>query len=107
MILKTLVPNSAQLGAMPAQPYRLALGSNASPAAVIAQLRQEDRPGALWGGWCGVGVLIFRRPLRVEEPGDASEGFGCLDEQPRLADSGAGVGIVGGGWLACVGGDAH
>jgi para-aminobenzoate synthetase / 4-amino-4-deoxychorismate lyase len=105
MILKKLVPNSAQLGAMPAHPYRLALGSNASPAAVIAQLREEDRPGALWGEWFGGGVLIFQRPFRVEEPVDASEGFGCLDEQPRLADAGAGVGIVGGGWLVCFGYD--
>jgi para-aminobenzoate synthetase/4-amino-4-deoxychorismate lyase len=85
----------------------LALGSNASPAAVIAQLREEDRPGALWGDWFGGGVLIFHRPLRVEEPVDASEGFGCLDEQPRLARSEAamGSGAVGGGWLACFGYD--
>jgi para-aminobenzoate synthetase / 4-amino-4-deoxychorismate lyase len=107
MILKKLVPNSPQLGAMSARPYRLALGSNASPAAVIAQLREEDRPGALWGDWFGGGVLIFQRPIRVEEPVDASEGFGCLDEQPRLAHSGAGLesGTVGGGWLACLGYD--
>ena len=52
-------------------------------------------------------MLIFRRPLRVEEPVDASDGFGCLDEQPGLAQSGAevGSGIVGGGWLACFGYD--
>jgi para-aminobenzoate synthetase / 4-amino-4-deoxychorismate lyase len=99
------VPNSPQLGGMQARPYRLALGSNASPAAVIAQLRQEDRPGALWGQWFDGGVLIFQRPLRVEEPVDVSEGFGCLDEQPRLAGSGAAVGIVGGGWLVCFGYD--
>ena len=52
-------------------------------------------------------MLIFHRPLQVEEPVDASEGFGYLDEQPRLAHSGSGVGsgIVGGGWLACFGYD--
>jgi para-aminobenzoate synthetase/4-amino-4-deoxychorismate lyase len=101
------VPNSSQLGTIAARPYRLALGSDASPAAVIARLREEDRPGALWGDWFGGGVLIFQRPLRVEEPLDASEGFGCLDEQPRLARSEAEMasGTVGGGWLACFGYD--
>jgi para-aminobenzoate synthetase/4-amino-4-deoxychorismate lyase len=101
------VPKSPQLGTMAARPYRLALGPSASPAAVIAQLREEDRPGALWGDWFGGGVLIFRRPLRVEEPVDAFKGFECLDEQPRLADSEAGAwsATVGGGWLACFGYD--
>ena len=101
------MPNPSQLGTIAARPYRLALGSSASPTAVIAQLREEDRPGALWGDWFGGGVLILRRPLRVEEPVDASEGFGCLDEQPRLAGSEAeiGSGTVGGGWLACFGYD--
>jgi para-aminobenzoate synthetase / 4-amino-4-deoxychorismate lyase len=101
------VPDSPQLSAMAARPYRQALDSNASPGAVIAQLREDDGPGALWGDWFGGGVLIFHRPLRVEEPVDASEGFGCLDEQPALTHSGSGVGsgIVGGGWLACFGYD--
>jgi para-aminobenzoate synthetase / 4-amino-4-deoxychorismate lyase len=101
------VPGSSQLGAMTARPYRLALVSNASPGAVIAQLREDDRPGALWGDWFGGGVMIFHRPLGLQEPVDASEGFGYLDELPRLASSGSGVGsgIVGGGWLACFGYD--
>ncbi|HEX5906237.1 MAG TPA: chorismate-binding protein [Propionibacteriaceae bacterium] len=101
------MPDSPQLGAMTARPYRRALDSNASPGAVIAQLREDDRPGALWGDWFGGGVLIFHRPLRVEEPIDASEGFGRLDEQPVVMRSGSGVGsgIVGGGWLACFGYD--
>jgi para-aminobenzoate synthetase/4-amino-4-deoxychorismate lyase len=101
------VAGSPQLGAMTARPYRLALVSNASPGAVIAQLREDDRPAALWGDWFGGGVLIFHRPLAVQEPVDASEGFGYLEELPRLADSGSGVGsgIVGGGWLACFGYD--
>jgi para-aminobenzoate synthetase/4-amino-4-deoxychorismate lyase len=105
VIHKTLVANSPQLRATTARPYSLALGSNASPAVVVAQLRDEDRPGALWGDWFGGGVLIFQRPLRVEEPVEASKGFGCLDEQPRLAHPGAGVEIIGGGWLACFGYD--
>jgi para-aminobenzoate synthetase / 4-amino-4-deoxychorismate lyase len=102
------VPDSPQLGAMAARPYRRALDSDASPGAVIAQLREDDRPGALWGDWFGGGVLIFHRPLRVEEPVDASDGFGRLDEQPAAMRSGFGVGpgIVGGGWLACLGYDA-
>ena len=101
------MPGSPQLGAMTARPYRLALVSNASPGAVIAQLREDDRPGALWGDWFGGGVLIFHRPLEVQEPVNASEGFGYLDELPRLADSGSVVrsGMVGGGWLACFGYD--
>lgn len=101
------MPDSPQLGAMTARPYRRALDSNASPGAVIAQLREDDRPGALWGDWFGGGVLIFHRPLRVKEPVDASEGFGRLDEQPTVMRSGSGVGsgIVGGGWLACFGYD--
>ena len=100
------MPSPLELGAMTARPYRLPLLSNTSPAAVIAQLRERDRPGALWGDWFGGGLLIFRRPLRVEEPVDAFDGFGCVDEQPRL-ESGAevGSGIVGGGWLACFGYD--
>ena len=101
------MPGSPQLGAMTARPYHLALASNATPAAVIAQLREDDRPGALWGDWFGGGVLIFHRPLRVLEPVTAPEGFGYLDEQPRLARSGSVVGpsIIGGGWLACFGYD--
>jgi para-aminobenzoate synthetase / 4-amino-4-deoxychorismate lyase len=101
------VADSPQLGAMLARPYRVALAANASPAAVIPQLREEDRPGALWGDWFGGGVLIFQRPLKVEEPVDASAGFECLDEQPRLAHSEAGAesGAVGGGWLASFGYD--
>jgi para-aminobenzoate synthetase / 4-amino-4-deoxychorismate lyase len=101
------VPHSPQLGGSTACPYSLELVSHVSPGAVIAQLREDDRPGALWGDWFGGGVLIFRRPLEVQEPADASEGFGYLDNQPRLAASGSGVGsgLVGGGWLACLGYD--
>jgi para-aminobenzoate synthetase/4-amino-4-deoxychorismate lyase len=101
------VPDSPQLTAMTAQPYRRPLDSGASPAAVIAQLREDDRPGALWGDWFGGGVVIFHRPLRVEEPVDAAEGFDCLDDQPGIVRSGSemGSGTVGGGWLACFGYD--
>ena len=94
------MPGPLELGATTARPYRLPLHSNASPAAVIAQLREDDRPGALWGHWFGGGVLIFRRPLRVEEPVAASDGFGYLDEQPALAGSELTSGMVRGGWLA-------
>jgi para-aminobenzoate synthetase/4-amino-4-deoxychorismate lyase len=101
------VSDSPQLAAMTARPYRRPLDSNASPAAVIAQLREEDRPGALWGDWFGGGMLIFQRPLRVEEPVDAAEGFSWLDDQPAIVRSGSemGSGTVGGGWLACFGYD--
>ena len=99
------MPGPLELGATTARPYRLPLHSNASPAAVIAQLREDDRPGALWGHWFGGGVLIFRRPLRVEEPVAASDGFGYLDEQPALTGSELTSGMVGGGWLACFGYD--
>ena len=100
------MPGPLELGAMTARPYRLPLLSNASPGAVLAQLREGDRPGALWGDWFDGGLLIFRRPLQVEEPVAASEGFIRVDEQPQL-ESGAevGSGIVGGGWLACFGYD--
>ena len=101
------MPDSPQLSAMAARPYRQALDSSVSPGAVIGQLREDDRPGALWGDWFGGGVLIFHRPLRVEEPVVAFEGFECLDEQPAVMHSGSGVGsgIVGGGWLGCFGYD--
>ena len=101
------MPDSRQLSAMAARPYRQALDSSVSPGAVIGQLREDDRPGALWGDWFSGGVLIFHRPLRVEEPVVAFEGFECLDEQPAVMHSGSGVGsgIVGGGWLACFGYD--
>jgi len=105
MTLKTLAPD-LQLGAITARPYRLALSSEAPPAAVIAQLSTVDRPGALWGDWFGGGLLIFRRPLRVAEPVDASDGFDYLDEQPRLVGPEPTSGIVGGGWLSCFGYDA-
>jgi anthranilate/para-aminobenzoate synthase component I/branched-subunit amino acid aminotransferase/4-amino-4-deoxychorismate lyase len=98
-----LVSDPPDLSAMTAQPYRLALASDASPAAVIAQLRADDRPGALWGDWFGGGVLIFQHPMRIAEPFDASSGFSYLDEQPRV--TGADSRIVGGGWLACFGYD--
>ena len=101
------MPGSPQLGATTARPYHRALVSNASPNAVIAQLREDDHPGALWGDWFGGGVLIFHHPLEVQEPVDASEGFGYVDDQPRLSHPGSrGVsGIIGGGWLACFGYD--
>ena len=97
--------NSPQLGAMTSRPYRRPLDSSASPGAIIARLREVDRPGALWGDWFGGGVLIFQRPLRIEEPVDATDGFGCLDDQPAAARFSAvmGPGFVGGGWLACLG----
>jgi para-aminobenzoate synthetase / 4-amino-4-deoxychorismate lyase len=99
------VPGPSQLGALTARPYRLELASDASPDAVIAQLDEDDHPGALWGEWFGGGVLIFCRPLRVVEPADASDGFACLDEHPTLSDAELASGIVGGGWLACFGYD--
>jgi para-aminobenzoate synthetase / 4-amino-4-deoxychorismate lyase len=99
------VPGPSELGATTARPYRLPLPSNASPAAVIAQLGEDDRPGALWGRWFGGGLLIFHRPLRVEEPVDASDGFGYLDEQPALAGFERPSEMVGGGRLACFGYD--
>jgi para-aminobenzoate synthetase / 4-amino-4-deoxychorismate lyase len=99
------MPGPLELGATTARPYRLPLLSNASPAAVIGHLCEDDRPGALWGQWFGGGVLIFRRPLRVEEPVAASDGFGYLDEQPALAGFELTSGMVGGGWLACFGYD--
>jgi para-aminobenzoate synthetase / 4-amino-4-deoxychorismate lyase len=105
MTLKTQVLGPLQLGAMTARPYQLALASDASPAAVIAQLDADDRPGALWGDWFGGGLLIFRRPLCVAEPVDAPSGFGYLDQQPTPVGFLAGSGIVGGGWLACFGYD--
>jgi para-aminobenzoate synthetase/4-amino-4-deoxychorismate lyase len=99
------MPGPLELGATTARPYRLPLPSNASPAAVIAQLREDDRPGALWGDWFGGGLLIFRRPLRVEEPVDATDGFGYLEEQPTPSGFELASGLVGGGWLACLGYD--
>jgi para-aminobenzoate synthetase / 4-amino-4-deoxychorismate lyase len=105
MTLETLVPGPAQLGALTARPYRLELASDASSVAVIAQLPEDDHPGALWGGWFGGGMAIFSRPWRVVEPAEASDGFAYLDEQPSLSDSGVASDLVGGGWLACFGYD--
>ena len=105
MTFKALVPGPSQLGAMTARPYRVPLASDASPAAVVAQLREDDHPGALWGDWFDGGLLIFRRPLRVAEPLNASDGFECLDEQPLVVESELRSGLVGGGWLACFGYD--
>jgi para-aminobenzoate synthetase/4-amino-4-deoxychorismate lyase len=107
MILRALTPDPTTLGAVGARPYRLGLGSDASPAAVIAQLDPIDRPGALWGDWFGGGLLIFRRPMRVAEPVDASGGFRYLDEQPTVIGSDPESHIVGGGWLSCFGYDPN
>ena len=87
MTFKALVPGPPQLGAMTARPYRVPLASDASPAAVIAQLSEEDHPGALWGDWFDGGLLIFRLPLRVAEPLNATDGFECLDDQPLVIES--------------------
>jgi para-aminobenzoate synthetase/4-amino-4-deoxychorismate lyase len=105
MMLKTLVPRPPGLGALTGRPYRLALSSDAAPAAVIAQLSEDDHPGALWGEWFGGGLLIFRQPLRVEDPVDATDGFDYLDEQPTVSGYEPGIGLVGGGWLSCLGYD--
>jgi para-aminobenzoate synthetase / 4-amino-4-deoxychorismate lyase len=106
MTPRSLVPGSANLGAMAAQPYWLALASHAAPAAVIAQLGVNDHPGALWGDWFGGGLLIFRHPLRVIEPVEAADGFGYLDELPTVIGADPRSQIVGGGWLACFGYDS-
>jgi para-aminobenzoate synthetase / 4-amino-4-deoxychorismate lyase len=103
MTLRALLNPPPKLGTMTARPYRIALAADAAPAAVIAQLVTDDRPAALWGNWFGGGLLIFRRPLRVTEPLNAADGFGFLDEQPRLGGSEAVPGTVGGGWLGCFG----
>jgi para-aminobenzoate synthetase / 4-amino-4-deoxychorismate lyase len=105
MTLRTQVRDPSQLGRLTARPYRLELASDISPTAVIAQLSEDDHPGALWGDWFGGGVLIFCHPLRVVEPADARAGFAYLDEQPTLSDSGSTSEVVGGGWLACFGYD--
>ena len=105
MTFKALVPGPPQLGAMTARPYRVPLSSDASPAAVIAQLSEDDHPGALWGDWFDGGLLIFRLPLRVAEPVNATDGFDCLDDQPLVVESELRSGLVGGGWLACLGYD--
>jgi para-aminobenzoate synthetase / 4-amino-4-deoxychorismate lyase len=105
MTLKSLLSGTRRLGAMTARPYRQPIFSTAAPATVIAQLDEDDHPGALWGEWFGGGLLIFRRPLQVEEPVDAPDGFACLDQQPGLSGSELGSDIVGGGWLACLGYD--
>ena len=105
MILKNWASGAPRLGAMTARPYRQPIFSTASPAAVIAQLNENDHPGALWGEWFGGGLLIFRRPLQVAEPVHASDGFAYLDRQPRLSASELGSDVVGGGWLACLGYD--
>jgi para-aminobenzoate synthetase / 4-amino-4-deoxychorismate lyase len=104
-MVKTLPPGAARLDEATARPYRLSISSNASPAAVVAQLSDDDHPGALWGDWFGGGLLIFRRPLRVEEPANAEGGFGYLDEQPELSGLLPETGVVGGGWLSCLGYD--
>ena len=69
MTLKTLVALVRHSWASStARPYRRELASDASPVAVLAQLPEDDHPGALWGDWFGGGMVIFRRPLRVIEP---------------------------------------
>ena len=83
------------------RPYRVPLPSGASPAAVIAALDPADRPGVLWGGWFGGGVLVVRRPAGQHEPATAVEAFARLDEQPDLI--GTPPGLIGGGWLAVLG----
>jgi para-aminobenzoate synthetase / 4-amino-4-deoxychorismate lyase len=93
-ILLSIPPD---LSGMTARPYRVALASDTSPAAVIAQLDADDHPGALWGDWFGGGLLIFRRPIRVLDPVDTASGFGCLDEQPAVIGSDPDSPIVGGG----------
>jgi para-aminobenzoate synthetase / 4-amino-4-deoxychorismate lyase len=105
MTLKTLVPGLPQLRAMTARPYRQPIVSNAAPATVIAQLNEDDHPGALWGEWFGGGLLIFHRPLRVAEPVNAPDGFPYLDQRPTVSRPDLESDIVGGGWLACFGYD--
>jgi len=100
-----MVEGPAQLGELTARPYRHELASDASPVAVLAQLPEDDQPGALWGDWFGGGMMIFRRPLRVTEPAQALDGFAYLNEQPRRSEGESESGLVGGGWLACFGYD--
>ena len=97
-----------RLRELTARPYRVPLVSAASPSMIISRLDEHDHPGALWGGWFGGGVVIFSRPLLVANPPDAEGAFALLDELPELEPGpvSGDLGVIGGGWLACLGYDA-
>ena len=104
-----MLPDSPRvlLRELTAHPYRVPLPSDASPSMIISKLDDHDHPGVLWGDWFGGGVLIFTGPLLVASPAEAEQAFDLLDELPQLDPGPAGrdSGVIGGGWLACLGYD--
>ena len=82
------------------------LASDASPVAVLAQLPEDDHPGALWGDWFGGGIVDLSgarcvctsRPRRPTASGIWTSSRGLLRAESES-------GLVGGGWLACFGYD--
>ena len=53
-------------------------------------------------------MVIFSRPLLVASPAVAEQAFALLDELPQVDPGpvGRAIGLIGGGWLACLGYDA-
>jgi len=85
------------------QPYAVPIASSAIPEDVVAQLATADRPGVLWGSWFGGGVLMFQGPLRTVAVAAAKSAFAHLDELPVVSAEWSRGGLVGGGWLTCLG----
>ncbi len=61
------------------------------------------RPAALWGRWFGGGALLFGDPVEVVRAERAEELFRRLDDQPALDPPPDSDGLIGGGWLVCLG----
>jgi len=84
-------------------PFVVPLAGHREPAELIPHLSGRDHPAALWGDWFGGGAVLLHSPLRTLAPATAIEAAAVLDEQ-LLLDA-TGTGLLGGGWLCCLGFD--
>jgi len=78
----------------------VALDVDATPEQALLALRDDRRPFALVGNWCGGGALVGSEPLRVVTGTEAAL---AVLEASQGAGGGGGDGLVGGGWFGCLG----
>lgn len=83
------------------RPYAVDLGAGPEPGTVIARLDSGTPVAALWGEWFGGGALLLLNPLCWLGFEHAEDAFEQLDQQPNVSD--VAQGVLGGGWLACLG----
>jgi para-aminobenzoate synthetase / 4-amino-4-deoxychorismate lyase len=84
----------------PARALRIALDVTPSVAQALRCLRDDERPFALAGAWCGGEAVLGSAPVAVLSESD--DPFAALDRVPAITGE-PGDGFVGGGWVGYLG----